>query len=115
MHCGNEKKPNKKRQKTLKTRKSLAQEDDSEDEFKPKKVTKQTKRPPVQATEDNPKPTQAPQARVAKVEESDDDTKVIVPPPKKTIIKSMKPKSDVESSPVQRDKGKGKAAPKRKR
>ncbi|KAF8523124.1 DNA topoisomerase II [Hysterangium stoloniferum] len=117
VHGGNDKKPNKRKQATLKTRKSLGGDrDDSADEFKPTKaVAKQPKKP--SAPKD--KPPAAPKTKhlVAPTVEGSDGEAAIIPVAKKaSSMTKVESDSDVEMvDGATKDKGKGKAAPKRKR
>ncbi|KAF8575914.1 type II DNA topoisomerase [Ramaria rubella] len=106
-------KPNKRKQATLKTRKSLAHEDDdSADDFKPSKAA--AKRP-KKAAEPKVKRTAA---VVPKIENGDGDAEVM-PAPKKKAVPAQKPivkKSDSDMEDLtSKDKIKKKAPVKRKR
>jgi len=116
MHGGNDKKPNKKKQATLRTRKSLGAPDDSEDDFKPSKAAAKPRKPTVTGAMKPKKPIATP----TKVEDSDGEA-ILIPAAKVKAKKppaKAKPKddSDVEivEAPAPKDKGKGKAASKRK-
>ncbi|KAF8588504.1 type II DNA topoisomerase [Ramaria rubella] len=113
LHGGEGKsKPNKRKQATLKTRKSLAHEDDdSADDFKPSKAAAKQ---PKKAVEPKAKRTAA---VVPKIEDGDGDAEVILAP-KKKAVPAQKPTvkksdSDMEDS-TSKDKGKQKAPVKRK-
>lgn len=114
MHGGNDKgKPAKRKQTTLKTRKSLGEpRDDSEDDFKPtkakaKKAAAPTlKEKPVATTSKEKLPAVRP-----KYEESDEEAEII-PAPKSKPARVDPPLIEIDS---EEDKLKVKAAPKRKR
>ena len=107
--------PNKRKQAILKTRKSLANDDDSADDFKPSKAAaKQNKKVAVPTT-------RRPAAATVKIEDSDGEAKTIptakAKRPAKTKPTAVQSDSDMEmlDESSKQDNGKGKATTKRKR
>ncbi|KIJ32068.1 hypothetical protein M422DRAFT_185076 [Sphaerobolus stellatus SS14] len=74
VHGGNDKKPNKRKQTTLKTRKSLNLAPESEDDFKPTKAAAMKKKTTAAAA---PKPKRTAAAARPKVEDTDGEAAVI--------------------------------------
>jgi DNA topoisomerase-2 len=108
----------KKKQATLRTRKSIGKHDDADDddfEFKPAKTAAAKASKPARA-----KPTVAvPSKSTVALRDDEDSDAVVAPPPKKVAGHKTKPAHDDSDSDLEivprKDKGKGKAPPKRKR
>lgn len=116
MHGGNDKvKPAKRKQTTLKTRKSLGEpRHDSEDDFKPTKA-KAKKAPAASTLKEKPVATTSKEKLPAvkpKYEESDEEAEIILAPKSKPARVDPPHITEIES---EEDKPKVKAAPKRKR
>jgi DNA topoisomerase II len=115
LHEDNEKRPaNKRKQATLKTRKSLGNhDDDSADDFKPSKAAAKQSRKVAAPIAKRPVTT--------KVEDSDGEANVIPVTKAKRLVApkpaAIQPDSDIEmlDGSSKKDKGKGKAGTKRKR